>query len=45
MLVEDGVAQLDGRVGFKRQIPRVVSIARTIDGVVNVESRLEYDRS
>jgi CBS domain-containing protein len=42
VVVEDGVAKLGGHVGFKSQIPRIVSIARTIDGVVDVESRLEY---
>ena len=43
VLVEDGVATLDGHVGFKSQVPRIVSLARTIDGVVDVESRLGYD--
>jgi CBS domain-containing protein len=43
VLVEDGVAKLEGRVAYKSQIPRVVSVARTIDGVVDVVSRLEYE--
>jgi CBS domain-containing protein len=43
VVVDDGIAKLDGHVGFKSQVPRIVSIARTIDGVVDVESRLEYD--
>jgi CBS-domain-containing membrane protein len=43
VVVEDGVAKLGGHVGFKSQIPRIVSIARAIDGVVDVESRLEYE--
>lgn len=41
--VVNGVATLDGKVGLKSQIPRIVSIARTIDGVVDVESRLECE--
>lgn len=43
VVVEDGVATLDGEVLLKSQIPRIVSIARAIDGVVGVESRLEYE--
>ena len=43
VLVEDGVAELDGRVMAKSQIPWIVSIARKVDGVVDVESRLEFD--
>lgn len=43
VVVDNGIAKLDGHVGFKSQVPRIVSIARTIDGVVDVESRLEYD--
>lgn len=43
VLVENGVAMLEGRVAYKSQIPRIVSIARTIDGVVDVVSRLEYE--
>lgn len=43
VLVEDGVAKLDGHVGSKSQIPWIVSIARKVDGVVDVESRLEFD--
>jgi CBS domain-containing protein len=42
-VVDNGIAKLDGHVGFKSQIPRIVSIARSIDGVVDVESLLEYD--
>jgi CBS domain-containing protein len=43
VVVENGVAKLDGHVGFRSQIPRIVNVARTIDGVVGVESRLEYN--
>lgn len=43
VVVEDGVATLDGEVLLKSQIPRIVSIARAIDGVVGVESRLAYE--
>jgi len=42
VVVEDGVATLDGEVLLKSQVPRIVSIARAIDGVVGVESRLVY---
>ena len=43
VVVDNGIAKLDGHVGFKSQVARIVSIARTIDGVVDVESRLEFD--
>ena len=43
VVIEDGVATLDGEVRLKSQITRIVSIARAIDGVVGVESRLEYE--
>jgi CBS domain-containing protein len=43
VVVENGVAKLDGHVGFKSQIPRIANIARTIDGVVDVEPRLDYE--
>jgi hypothetical protein len=43
VVVDNGIAKLDGHVGFESQVPRIVGIARTIDGVVDVESRLEYD--
>ena len=43
VVVVDGVAKLDGKVGLKSQIRRILSIARAIDGVVGVESRLEYE--
>lgn len=42
-IVDNGIAKLDGHVGFRSQIPRIVNIARSIDGVVDVESQLEYD--
>lgn len=43
VIVEDGAATLDGEVPLKSQIPRLVSIARAIDGVVDVEPRLKYE--
>jgi CBS domain-containing protein len=43
VVVENGVANLSGHVEFKSQIPRIVTMARTVDGVVDVESRLEHD--
>jgi CBS domain-containing protein len=43
VIVDDGVATLDGEVPLKSQIPRLVSIASEVDGVVGVESRLTYD--
>jgi len=42
VIVKDGIAKLEGHVEFKSQVSRIVHIARTIDGVVDVESRLEY---
>ena len=43
VVVENGVAKLSGHVEFKSQIPRIVTMARTVDGVVDVESRLEHE--
>ena len=43
VVVKNGVAKLSGHVEFKSQIPRIVTMARTVDGVVNVESRLEHE--
>lgn len=43
VLVEEGLAKLDGCVAGKSEIPWIVSIPRKVDGVADVESRLEFD--
>ncbi|MFF5213025.1 CBS domain-containing protein [Streptosporangium sp. NPDC000396] len=40
--IESGVVTLEGRVGFRSQISRLVAAAREIEGVLAVESRLTY---
>lgn len=41
--VADGVATLEGRAELRSQIPMLVGIAQTVDGVVDVEARLGYE--
>jgi CBS domain-containing protein len=43
VLVEDGVVTLEGRAEQRSQIPMLVDIAGSVDGVVDAQSRLGYE--
>jgi CBS domain-containing protein len=43
VMVVDGVATLEGLVERRGQIPIILGIAQSVDGVVDVEGRLSYD--
>lgn len=43
VVVEDGVVTLDGQAEQHSHIPMLVDVARSVDGVVDVRSRLGYE--
>lgn len=43
VLVQDGVVTLEGRAEQRSQIPMLIDIAGSVDGVVSVANRLQYE--